>query len=165
MSLCVDMMYVLGVGVVFLWCFFFFKAEDGIRDLVRSRGLGDVYKRQDQRRDQRRRLDLAIRRSGIGRRVRESAVAEFYPRGRIVDLGRAGGAGASGHENTPLKNPRNLVPDGILDDGNRPGAGRYRTDKSAISNGQILNTRLIACLLYTSPSPRDRTRYRMPSSA
>ena len=26
---------------------FFFQAEDGIRDLVRSRGLGDVYKRQD----------------------------------------------------------------------------------------------------------------------
>ena len=31
------------VCVVF---FFFFQAEDGIRDLVRSRGLGDVYKRQ-----------------------------------------------------------------------------------------------------------------------
>ena len=38
----------------FLFCFlffffsllFFFQAEDGIRDLVRSRGLGDVYKRQ-----------------------------------------------------------------------------------------------------------------------
>ena len=27
-------------------CRFFFQAEDGIRDLVRSRGLGDVYKRQ-----------------------------------------------------------------------------------------------------------------------
>ena len=27
-------------------CCFFFQAEDGIRDLVRSRGLGDVYKRQ-----------------------------------------------------------------------------------------------------------------------
>ena len=27
---------------------FFFQAEDGIRDLVRSRGLGDVYKRQPQ---------------------------------------------------------------------------------------------------------------------
>ena len=26
--------------------YFFFQAEDGIRDLVRSRGLGDVYKRQ-----------------------------------------------------------------------------------------------------------------------
>ena len=28
-----------------MW-FFFFQAEDGIRYLVRSRGLGDVYKRQ-----------------------------------------------------------------------------------------------------------------------
>ena len=27
--------------------FVFFQAEDGIRDLVRSRGLGDVYKRQN----------------------------------------------------------------------------------------------------------------------
>ena len=26
--------------------YFFVQAEDGIRDLVRSRGLGDVYKRQ-----------------------------------------------------------------------------------------------------------------------
>ena len=32
-------------------CFFFFQAEDGIRDLVRSRGLGDVYKRQVVSRD------------------------------------------------------------------------------------------------------------------
>ena len=32
----------------FLFCCFFFEAEDGIRDLVRSRGLGDVYKRQQQ---------------------------------------------------------------------------------------------------------------------
>ena len=30
--------------------FFFFQAEDGIRDLVRSRGLGDVYKRQIKKR-------------------------------------------------------------------------------------------------------------------
>eukprot|EP00831_Metopus_contortus_P075706 TRINITY_DN6951_c0_g1_i1.p2 TRINITY_DN6951_c0_g1~~TRINITY_DN6951_c0_g1_i1.p2 ORF type:complete len:132 (+),score=35.29 TRINITY_DN6951_c0_g1_i1:62-457(+) len=27
--------------------FFFFQAEDGIRDVERSRGLGDVYKRQN----------------------------------------------------------------------------------------------------------------------
>ena len=33
-------------SVVLLLVFFFFQAEDGIRDLVRSRGLGDVYKRQ-----------------------------------------------------------------------------------------------------------------------
>ena len=31
----------------FFFIFFFFQAEDGIRDLVRSRGLGDVYKRQE----------------------------------------------------------------------------------------------------------------------
>ena len=41
------------VGCVAVWGkqmlvrFFFFQAEDGIRDLVRSRGLGDVYKRQN----------------------------------------------------------------------------------------------------------------------
>ena len=33
-------------AVVVIVLFFFFQAEDGIRDLVRSRGLGDVYKRQ-----------------------------------------------------------------------------------------------------------------------
>ena len=38
-------------------CCFFFQAEDGIRDLVRSRGLGDVYKRQ---------VDLVIEAPGIG---------------------------------------------------------------------------------------------------
>ena len=35
-------------GVCMCVLFFFFQAEDGIRDLVRSRGLGDVYKRQHQ---------------------------------------------------------------------------------------------------------------------
>ena len=40
----IGMMYVCDVLCVCL--FFFFQAEDGIRDLVRSRGLGDVYKRQ-----------------------------------------------------------------------------------------------------------------------
>ena len=40
--------YVRVVVVFFFFFFsvFFFQAEDGIRDLVRSRGLGDVYKRQ-----------------------------------------------------------------------------------------------------------------------
>ncbi len=33
--------------VVLVWLVFFFQAEDGIRDQPRSRGLGDVYKRQD----------------------------------------------------------------------------------------------------------------------
>ena len=43
--------YSIGFLFVFVFfslvlLFFFFQAEDGIRDLVRSRGLGDVYKRQ-----------------------------------------------------------------------------------------------------------------------
>ena len=48
-----DTSYDIVCVVVIIWvesslCVFFFcfQAEDGIRDLVRSRGLGDVYKRQ-----------------------------------------------------------------------------------------------------------------------
>ena len=47
-----DVFYVCDIvyaGVLAMWFVcgvFFFQAEDGIRDLVRSRGLGDVYKRQ-----------------------------------------------------------------------------------------------------------------------
>ena len=43
--------------------FFFFQAEDGIRDLVRSRGLGDVYKRQSTARAQ---TPIAPRRCRLG---------------------------------------------------------------------------------------------------
>ena len=42
-SLCLS--YEMASRFLVVWCFFF-QAEDGIRDLVRSRGLGDVYKRQ-----------------------------------------------------------------------------------------------------------------------
>ena len=41
MSCCVS-----GLSVDIVSGCFVFQAEDGIRDLVRSRGLGDVYKRQ-----------------------------------------------------------------------------------------------------------------------
>ena len=40
------MLLMLRAHLLFLFLCFFFQAEDGIRDLVRSRGLGDVYKRQ-----------------------------------------------------------------------------------------------------------------------
>ena len=50
MSLCVCVIFVmLLIELMHMYCCdygFFFQAEDGIRDLVRSRGLGDVYKRQ-----------------------------------------------------------------------------------------------------------------------
>ena len=41
--------YVTSIIILWVLRVFFFQAEDGIRDLVRSRGLGDVYKRQGQR--------------------------------------------------------------------------------------------------------------------
>ena len=44
---CLRLCSVVGARVFCLCSIvFFFQAEDGIRDLVRSRGLGDVYKRQ-----------------------------------------------------------------------------------------------------------------------
>ena len=63
----------------FFFVFFFVQAEDGIRDLVRSRGLGDVYKRQTLEREERLRDLLAqlglqeiwsYRLTGAGREAR-----------------------------------------------------------------------------------------------
>ena len=48
-SCCCVIVFVVGfvcLSICAFLFFFFFQAEDGIRDLVRSRGLGDVYKRQ-----------------------------------------------------------------------------------------------------------------------
>ena len=53
---------------------FFFQAEDGIRDLVRSRGLGDVYKRQGVRR---RRCDRQQGRPGQHPDERETSHARL----------------------------------------------------------------------------------------
>ena len=67
------------VVVSFSGTCFFFQAEDGIRDLVRSRGLGDVYKRQTPgragllaRRAGRRRATLLHQRSRRGSRTSQA---------------------------------------------------------------------------------------------
>ena len=44
-STCLGVFYLFAC-VSCLSLFFFFQAEDGIRDAQESRGLGDVYKRQ-----------------------------------------------------------------------------------------------------------------------
>mgnify|MGYP003381568008 CR=1 FL=1 len=44
--LCMILRVLTIIRYVWICVFFVFQAEDGIRDLVRSRGLGDVYKRQ-----------------------------------------------------------------------------------------------------------------------
>ena len=57
-----------------------FQAEDGIRDLVRSRGLGDVYKRQHHEREGRARhvataVEGQVPADGAARRRREPGKA------------------------------------------------------------------------------------------
>mgnify|MGYP003381690517 CR=1 FL=1 len=54
---------------------FFFQAEDGIRDLVRSRGLGDVYKRQPP--DYETRVAILQQKSAQRNLVMPSEVIEF----------------------------------------------------------------------------------------
>ena len=60
--------------------FFFFQAEDGIRDLVRSRGLGDVYKRQVQLAD-------PHRGEHHGEECQDTAEAEAHEEGSWLDVG------------------------------------------------------------------------------
>jgi len=43
------------------------------------------------------------------------------------------------------------------------GAGARAMQLATLS--RLAHDKFISCLLYTSPSPRDRTRSRMPSSA
>ena len=43
--------------------------------------------------------------------------------------------------------------------------GEIKKGKSSFINALLGTKGLVPCLLYTSPSPRDRTRSRMPSSA
>ena len=52
---------------------------------------------------------------------------------------------------------------GLIDTADVSLGGKIGT--SASLKGHIKNRQLLNCLLYTSPSPRDRTRSRMPSSA
>ena len=169
---------------------FFFQAEDGIRDLVRSRGLGDVYKRQV---------------SGQGKTLEEAKHSAL--RNAIEQA-----FGTFISSKTDILNDE-LVKDEIvsISSGNIHSVevisevllseDRYATTlKTTISvtkltsfiaskgvevefkgslfafniNQQKLNEKnevkaiedlCKVCLLYTSPSPRDRTRSRMPSSA
>ena len=72
-------------GVLLICClflFFFFQAEDGIRDAQESRGLGDVYKRQRWRRGK---YSLQ-QRLEVGRAVRRAVVDQIHACGTDLSL-------------------------------------------------------------------------------
>ena len=124
--------------------FFFFQAEDGIRVLVRSRGLGDVYKSQFEHvgapgpR-------LAEHFAGLGQRGLDAGEHD-----RRVEVA------LDGEATDPLSGLAERHPPV---DADHVGAGLgEQAEQLAGANTEV-------CLLYTSPSPRDRTRSRMPSSA
>ena len=55
---------------------------------------------------------------------------------------------------------KNVTAKNFMSVGNNTQAVSFDTDSLTLVLGHNLD-----CLLYTSPSPRDRTRSRMPSSA
>ena len=129
--------------------FFFFQAEDGIRDLVRSRGLGDVYKRQTSAHLSRlppkwstwkKRLPAEMRLISISISVRRRRQG-LHPR---------------------RKRRLIWVPSASISGSRLPPPSLLQETKCQPS---LSWPRPMTCLLYTSPSPRDRTRSRMPSSA
>ena len=144
---------------------FFFQAEDGIRDLVRSRGLGDVYKRQSLRQQLRIRPRLMIPCNGcmvslaaVKHRVdgRINDLAHLDPRAPhlCIEASLVGGWFDEAHV---------LV---HVDDGEDGANVVALVGTRAMVGPACVETDLTKlCLLYTSPSPRDRTRSRMPSSA
>ena len=144
--LCIDSCFGYGVClIVSARMMFFFQAEDGIRDLVRSRGLGDVYKRQllhpdSVRRDEHRAVNVPVsdgKRAAARKRGARHQQLAGIPVGQVE-----------------------RQPSGAL--------GQVHDDRRAVRrHGQPRPelARARGCLLYTSPSPRDRTRARMPSSA
>ena len=116
---------------------FFFQAEDGIRDLVRSRGLGDVYKRQQH---------------AHGQNVQEGRVVGDHDGGALKGF-PLGVQHLLPHERIAVEHRLFECRDAAVE----PSHFHLLADRD--------DRQQEACLLYTSPSPRDRTRSRMPSSA
>ena len=81
----------------------------------------------------------------------------------VVDRGTAGGKSYYVTDVTTLANGGVLRETYRSDDkGNKQA--KIQTVK-VDGSGNIIEDTVNTCLLYTSPSPRDRTRSRMPSSA
>ena len=68
------------------------------------------------------------------------------------------GSGFKSASSTGSENNDEIFPDNA-------GGYIFKTNNAGGILGGISTGQPIICLLYTSPSPRDRTRSRMPSSA
>ena len=134
---------------------FFFQAEDGIRDLVRSRGLGDVYKRQTEKLSRRKGRMINMVNHGTGRvRLEFSIPSRSLIGYRNEFLTDTKGTGLMNSYLMGYEEHRGDFPTRLT--------GSLVADRSGNAVPYALFN---LCLLYTSPSPRDRTRSRMPSSA
>ena len=89
------------------------------------------------------------------------------PRGKndpartAVRHGSEAGSVTLGGRRVPVARPRMRAADGS---GELAVASDELFSRTEVL-GRMAMERMLACLLYTSPSPRDRTRSRMPSSA
>ena len=112
---------------LFFLFFFVFQAEDGIRDLVRSRGLGDVYKRQPKYCpglcSSRRPFPELVSRAGRG------LVEDLFAPSRFVQADAGGGADAGG-TNTDRQDSWLLYPSDAADEGSRVKLGGRRVIKN-----------------------------------
>mgnify|MGYP003381015033 CR=1 FL=1 len=126
----------MGVDVMFV---FVLQAEDGIRDLVRSRGLGDVYKRQGLGTAHRNEIGLI---SGLCRTDQDSLPVRYqHLRRRRRPL-----VAATEHRD-PV--PLRLQP--LRQQNHHRGFPRS-------ADGQVSDTHHSPCLLYTSAAADERSR-------
>ena len=58
-----------------------------------------------------------------------------------------------------------ILQPGVFQSTQYPTGDLQRQIAACMRNEHVMIARLTACLLYTSPSPRDRQKSRMPSSA
>ena len=177
---------------------FFFQAEDGIRDCLLSRGLGDVYKRQEVINSGTYDVDTTDTIQSLsGSGAVELASGITLTTGDSGDdtvSGVISGAGAltkAGSGTLTLSGSNTYTGSTTLSAGlisisatNNLGATPGSADAdNLIFNGGGLNSTgtfslaankgmtlsssgtINTCLLYTSPSPRDKRQSRMPSSA
>eukprot|EP00831_Metopus_contortus_P084535 TRINITY_DN9624_c0_g1_i1.p1 TRINITY_DN9624_c0_g1~~TRINITY_DN9624_c0_g1_i1.p1 ORF type:complete len:165 (-),score=46.56 TRINITY_DN9624_c0_g1_i1:89-583(-) len=158
--------------------FFFFQAEDGIRDVERSRGLGDVYKRQtwDMPDEQQfavgdfRTLDEVIKDLSQNGFI-PSFCTGCYRTGRtgidFMAITKPGFIQEYCHPNALVTFKEYLL-DYASEETRNIGEALIRFELEKFTNNEARKNaeRMIeSCLLYTSPSPRDLSTSRMPSSA